>query len=214
MPALIDPRQEAFAQARARGLHRMAAAAEAGYRDNGSKLAKRPHVVARIAELQENIALVRRADHAGTVADLTRLADALVALNTPASLKEALVVRKQAHVMYASFGVDLQHDCADPVIPDAIWMERFSPNREDDAPRPRRRRRRKDPKRGREISAETENPGDISFLEQNSDVGAQAPRRRERRPCPWRDRSKPHRGRPIVIRSLTGFSRAAAPPSS
>jgi hypothetical protein len=98
-------------------------------------------VVARIAELQENIALVRRADHAGTVADLTRLADALVALNTPASLKEALVVRKQAHVMYASFGVDLQHDCADPVIPDAIWMERFSPNREDDAPRPRRRRR-------------------------------------------------------------------------
>jgi len=165
MPALIDPRQEAFAQARARGLHRMAAAAEAGYRDNGSKLAKRPHVVARIAELQENIALVMR------------LADALVALNTPASLKEALVVRKQAHVMYASFGVDLQHDCADPVIPDAIWMERFSPNREDDAPRPRRRRRRKDPKRGREISAETENPGDISFLEQNCDVGALGPRR-------------------------------------
>jgi hypothetical protein len=70
MPALIDPRQEAFAQARARGAHRLAAAAEAGYRDNGSKLAKRPHVVARVAELQENIALVRRADHAGTVADL------------------------------------------------------------------------------------------------------------------------------------------------
>lgn len=173
IPALIDPRQEAFAQARARGAHRKDAAAEAGYRDNGSKLAKRPHVVARIAELQENVALVRRADKAGTVADLIRLADALVALNTPASLKEALAVRKQAHVMYSFFAIEVNSGKVEPVIPDATWLGRFSPH-PSTPPRPSRRRR-KDPKSHSEIGAETEKPDEISLLEQNCDVDALGP---------------------------------------
>ncbi len=165
MPALLDPRQEAFAQARARGAHRMGAAAEAGYRDNGSKLAKRPHVIARVAELQENIELVRRADLAGTIADLVRLSDALAGQNTPAALKEALAARKEAHHLYVFFALDVGHGKIPLVVRDTLWMERFGPNAAPPERRPRPRKANKS-KRARKSGVEAKNPAGISIMEQ------------------------------------------------
>ena len=56
MPALKNPRHEAFAQAFARGMSASAAYVEAGYkanRHNAAALAREKHIRTRVAELQE-----------------------------------------------------------------------------------------------------------------------------------------------------------------
>jgi hypothetical protein len=56
MPALKNPRHEAFAQALARGLSASAAYVEAGYkanRHNAAALAREQHIRTRVTELQE-----------------------------------------------------------------------------------------------------------------------------------------------------------------
>ena len=59
MPALPNPRHERYAQERFRGLTSLAAYAAAGYRGSrsgASKVAQRPEVAARIAELGQSAA--------------------------------------------------------------------------------------------------------------------------------------------------------------
>src|SRR5262249_28661187 len=56
MPALKNPRHEAFAQTLARGMSASAAYVEAGYkanRHNAAALAREKHIRTRVAELQE-----------------------------------------------------------------------------------------------------------------------------------------------------------------
>jgi hypothetical protein len=56
MPALANPRHEAFAQAFARGSSAAAAYVEAGYkpnRHNAAALARKQHILTRVGELQE-----------------------------------------------------------------------------------------------------------------------------------------------------------------
>ena len=56
MPALKNPRHEAFAQALARGVSASAAYVEAGYkanRHNAATLAREEHIGTRVTELQE-----------------------------------------------------------------------------------------------------------------------------------------------------------------
>jgi hypothetical protein len=56
MPALQNPRHEAFAQALARGTSASAAYVEAGYkanRHNAATLARKQHILTRVSELQE-----------------------------------------------------------------------------------------------------------------------------------------------------------------
>ena len=56
MPALKNPRHEAFAQALARGMSASAAYVEAGYkanRHNAAALAREEHIRTRVTELQE-----------------------------------------------------------------------------------------------------------------------------------------------------------------
>jgi hypothetical protein len=56
MPALKNPRHEAFAQTLARGVSASAAYVEAGYkanRHNAAALAREQHIGTRVAELQE-----------------------------------------------------------------------------------------------------------------------------------------------------------------
>jgi hypothetical protein len=56
MPALKNPRHEAFAQAVARGMSAAAAHGQVGFqphRANAATLARKKHISARVAELQE-----------------------------------------------------------------------------------------------------------------------------------------------------------------
>jgi hypothetical protein len=57
MPILIDPRQEAMAQAMARGMKKTPAGLKAGYKRGGriGEVAKLEHVVARINELEPTL---------------------------------------------------------------------------------------------------------------------------------------------------------------
>src|SRR5437870_5539676 len=79
MPVLDNPRHEAFAQARVRGLDARASYLEAGYKSRAAspnsawRLNKRPDIRARIAEMQER-------DAKGLQYDKTYLVRKLVAI--------------------------------------------------------------------------------------------------------------------------------------
>ena len=92
MPPLTDPRQEAFAVARARGANRKAACVEAGFaphRSGGSKLAARPKVASRIAELEREGEMMRQATVKQTIVRLVGLAEECATMKSAAGLKEA-----------------------------------------------------------------------------------------------------------------------------
>jgi hypothetical protein len=92
MPILQNPRQEAFAQARARGARLGDASEEAGYAvggNHGSRLASMPEVAERIAELRAAQEHFADCTEEAVIATLARLAKAgEKALTGPAALKE------------------------------------------------------------------------------------------------------------------------------
>jgi hypothetical protein len=121
MAELPDPRQEAFAHAKARGLSARAAAREAGYArdgENGSKVARRPHVAARVVELAAENAELERAGLAPTIIELARLARLGEKLKTPAAVREARLARVEAHQLYERLRPAL-----DPVAEARKWDE-------------------------------------------------------------------------------------------
>jgi hypothetical protein len=100
---LFDTRREAFAQACARGAGRSAAYIEAGFtanRGNAAKLAARPAVAARIAELERLSDPAQRACLRDTIVDLVTLSDRADALKSAAGLKEARLARLEANRLW------------------------------------------------------------------------------------------------------------------
>jgi hypothetical protein len=103
LPQLSDPRHEAFAQARARGANRSAAYAQAGYapnRTNGSKLAAKPAVAARIAELERRRDQASEACLRDTIIGLMAEAHTGEALKSAAGLREARLARLDANRLW------------------------------------------------------------------------------------------------------------------
>src|ERR1700745_350665 len=74
MPALKNPRHEAFAQALARSMSASAAYVEAGYkanRHNAAALARKQHIGTRVAELQEEKLAIHQQATAAAAANKT-----------------------------------------------------------------------------------------------------------------------------------------------
>ncbi|HEY5072310.1 MAG TPA: hypothetical protein VII63_09790 [Caulobacteraceae bacterium] len=100
MPILQNPKHEAFAQARAKG-----ARLDDAYEDSGfvpaaghpTRLAQRPEVAERIAELRASVAAAAEANSASVIAGLLRIAKASEDLGSPSGIKEARVTLLEAH---------------------------------------------------------------------------------------------------------------------
>ena len=92
MPALDNPRWEAFCQARAKGMRLDDAYERAGFvlaKGHSSRLSKRPEVAARIADLRNLLHADSDVHRASLIAGLLRIARASEALATPAGAREA-----------------------------------------------------------------------------------------------------------------------------
>ena len=92
MPALPNPRHEAFAQARARGARLEDAYEDAGFAPgnrHAARLFNQDKIAERIAELRVERLDSSGADPAEVIEALLRMAKTLEDLKTPASLKEA-----------------------------------------------------------------------------------------------------------------------------
>jgi hypothetical protein len=103
LPQLSDPRHEAFAQARARGANKSTAYALAGYapnRSNGSKLAAKPAVGARVAELEEQREQASEACLRDTVIGLMAEVHLGEAMKSAAGLREARLARLEANRLW------------------------------------------------------------------------------------------------------------------
>src|SRR5438067_8359566 len=104
MPTLQNPRQEAFAQARAKGALLDDAYEMAGFAPgnrHGARLAREPEVADRIAELIASGSR-ERAHDTGTVIDaLLRLAELAPNTANPAAITEAAAVLMQARKLIA-----------------------------------------------------------------------------------------------------------------
>jgi len=99
MPILQNIRHEAFAQGRAKGALLDDAYEDAGFApENGhaSRLAKRPEVAERIAELRVEHAQVGDASVASVIAALLRIAKAGEDLASAAGVKEARLTMLEA----------------------------------------------------------------------------------------------------------------------
>ncbi|MBV8593758.1 MAG: hypothetical protein JOZ27_05610 [Caulobacteraceae bacterium] len=117
MPFLIDYRHEAFAEFRARGETLDDAYELAGYergRGHGARLAAKPEIAARIAELEAELKIEREnleaerealcgADLKQTLLTMLRLAKASEMVGTPAALKEAAELAMAAHKLYVQW---------------------------------------------------------------------------------------------------------------
>ena len=91
MPELLNPRHEAFARARARGALLDDAYEAAGYapaRGHSSRLAKRPLVAARVAELRSQLSDWESANGQSVVAALLRMAERCDYFDTPERMRE------------------------------------------------------------------------------------------------------------------------------
>ena len=82
MPALKNPRHEAFAQAHARGMSASASYVEAGYkanRHNAAALARKEHISVRVAELQEEQLAIHQQATAAAAANKQVTIESLIA---------------------------------------------------------------------------------------------------------------------------------------
>jgi hypothetical protein len=82
MPALKNPRHEAFAQSLARGMSASAAYVEAGYkanRHNAASLAREKHIRTRVAELQEEQLAIHQQATAAAAANKQVTIESLIA---------------------------------------------------------------------------------------------------------------------------------------
>ena len=109
MPALPQSRHEAFAQARAKGASLDDAYEDAGFaagRGHGCRLAQRPDVAERIAEIRAELGKVEAARPAALIAALLRLADASEKLGTLEGIKDARASLLQAGQVNKAWNAD------------------------------------------------------------------------------------------------------------
>ncbi len=104
MPSLPNPRQEAFARARAKGVLLDDAYEMAGFTPgnrHGARLAREPEVADRIAELIATSTDEKPPNIDTVIAAMMRLAEAAPASTNPAAINQALVVLMQARTLIA-----------------------------------------------------------------------------------------------------------------
>ncbi len=113
MPILQNPRQEAFAQARARGALLDDAYEIAGFapaQRHASRLARQPEVAERIGELLEARTEAGAADARTVIGALLRLADAGPAVANPAAIHETRLVLLDACRLMGEIEKAREHD--------------------------------------------------------------------------------------------------------
>jgi hypothetical protein len=113
MPILQNPRHEAFAQARAKGALLDDAYEDAGFvpeRGNACRLAKRPEVAARIAELRADNSALGDFNRQGMIASLLRIAKASEDHSSPAGVKETRLTLLEAWRLAGEFSKDREHE--------------------------------------------------------------------------------------------------------
>lgn len=120
MPTLLNPRQERYVRARAKGVGRLEAYGKAGYKPHYSsagRLERQPEVAARLAELRARDP--DAAEPAAVVARLLRLADSCEALGGAAALKEARLAVLEAQRLQAQLSEKEREDedAYDPLPP-------------------------------------------------------------------------------------------------
>ena len=129
MPTLLNPRQECYVRARAKGVGRLEAYGEAGYEPHYSsagRLERQPEVAARLAELRARDP--DAAEPAAVVARLLRLADSCEALGGAAALKEARLAVLEAQRLQAQLSEQEREDAYDPLPPELTqeqWVLRY-----------------------------------------------------------------------------------------
>ncbi len=115
MPALANPRHEAFAQARAKGASLDDAYEDAGFtagRGHGCRLAQRPEVAERVAQIRAERGEVDGARPAALIAALLRLADASEKLGTLDGIKDARASLLQAGQVNKEWDADRRFERA------------------------------------------------------------------------------------------------------
>ncbi|MGH6986044.1 MAG: hypothetical protein ACRED9_04290 [Caulobacteraceae bacterium] len=115
MPELLNPRHEAFARARSRGVRLQDAYEEAGYapdRSHASRLAGRPEIAERIAELRHDRL---QADPMTIIGTLMRIAGELMSQGTVPAYKEARAALVEARRIRAEMAADFEQDRQEPV---------------------------------------------------------------------------------------------------
>jgi hypothetical protein len=125
MTQLKNKKYEAYAQGRAKGLGVDESYAKAGYSpDHGSagKVARRPDVVARVAELRERDPDNTHPD--AIIARLLRVADACCDLNSAAALKEARLSLMEAYRLRTQTKED-DYEIPRPMGRDE-WMAKYA----------------------------------------------------------------------------------------
>ncbi|MGH7016185.1 MAG: hypothetical protein ACRED8_03760 [Caulobacteraceae bacterium] len=115
MPELQNPKHEAFAKARSRGVRLQDAYEEAGYapdRSHAARLASRPEIAERIAELRHDRL---QADPITIIGTLMRIAGELMRQGTVPAYKEARAALVEARRINAEMAADFDRDRQDPV---------------------------------------------------------------------------------------------------
>jgi hypothetical protein len=108
MPVLQNPRHEAFVLARAKGASLEQAYEDAGFvadKSHACRLANRPEVAERIAELRREQGDAADASPQAIIAALVRMARDSEAAKTPAGAKEARANLLEAHRLSAELAL-------------------------------------------------------------------------------------------------------------
>ncbi|MGH6987744.1 MAG: hypothetical protein ACRED9_13035 [Caulobacteraceae bacterium] len=110
MPELQNPKHEVFAKARSRGVRLQDAYEEAGYtpdRSHAARLAGRPEIAERIAELRHDRL---QADPITIIGTLMRIAGELMRQGTVPAYKEARAALVEARRIRAEMAADSDRD--------------------------------------------------------------------------------------------------------
>ncbi len=113
MPVLQNPRHEAFAQARARGVRLEDAYEAAGYtpgNGHASRVALREDVAERIAELRAEQAELNGANTQSLILELLRMAKSETVLAAPGGAKEARLALADAARLSAELATERSRD--------------------------------------------------------------------------------------------------------
>jgi hypothetical protein len=116
MPTLDNPRYEAFAQARAKGARLDDAYEDAGFvlcKGHSSRLARRPDVAERIAELRVQRNKAEDISPQKVIATLLRMAKAGEASQNASLLKEARLALLDAARLQGALADGRRHDQSD-----------------------------------------------------------------------------------------------------
>lgn len=116
MPLLQNPRHEAFAVSRVAGAWLEEAYEDAGFgpdKAHACRLAKRPEVAERIAELLREREEANAASPQAIIAALVRIAKSIEDSNTPASVKEARLNLLEAYRLNADLALRRSFDRTD-----------------------------------------------------------------------------------------------------